>query len=202
MMTKGEQTRETILEQAAQIFSRKGYFGSSLADIAHETGLGKSGIYNHFDSKDDLALEAFDYAIKKLAGWMTKALEGKTNAVDRLLAVMSVFQRLGENSFLAGGCPVLNTAVESDDAHPALRLRTQKAVDDWQATLHRIIRKGIERGEIQPETEADTFATVFISTLEGAVMLSKLYGDSVHIRRAVAFLTAYINHNLRLEEQI
>ena len=171
---KGEQTREMMLEQAAQLFSRKGFFGSSLSELAHETGLGKSSFYNHFESKDELALEAFDYALVKLSSWMTQALEDKTNAVERLLAMMSVFQRLGENPFLVGGCPVLNTAVEST------------------------IRKGIERHEIRPEVEAAAFATVFISTLEGAVMLTKLYGDPVHIRRAVAFLTDYININLKI----
>jgi len=61
-MSKGEQTREMILAQAAQLFSRQGFFGSSLSDIMQETGLEKGGIYNHFSSKEQLALEAFDYA--------------------------------------------------------------------------------------------------------------------------------------------
>lgn len=47
-MSKGEQTRAMILEQTALLFSRKGYFGSSLSDIMEATGLEKGGIYNHF----------------------------------------------------------------------------------------------------------------------------------------------------------
>src|SRR6266567_4555201 len=150
-----------ILAQAAQLFSRQGYFGSSLSDIMHETGLEKGGIYNHFNSKEQLALEAFDYAV-----------------VD-------------------GGCPILNTAVEADDAYPVLRDRARAAMDSLRGTLERIITKGIERQEIRAEVDVDTCVTVFIATAEGAVMLSKLYQDPVHMRRAAAHLTRYIETDLR-----
>ena len=62
-MSKGEQTRERILARSAQLFNRQGYSGSSLSDIMRETGLEKGGIYNHFSSKEQLALEAFDTPI-------------------------------------------------------------------------------------------------------------------------------------------
>jgi len=192
-MSKGEETREMILARAAQLFSRQGYFGSSLSDIMHETGLEKGGIYNHFTSKEQLALEAFDYSVELVRQRTRLAFAGKTNAVDRLLAIIAVFQELVEDPPLVGGCPILNTAVEADDAHPVLRERARDAMDSWRTTIHRIVKKGIERQEIRPEVEADTLATLLISTLEGAIMMSKLYGDNVHIRRAVDYLTNYVN---------
>lgn len=196
-MSKGEQTREMILARAAQLFSRQGYFGSSLSDIMHETGLEKGGIYNHFASKEQLALEAFDYAVD-LVGQRTRlALAGKVNAIERLQAIITVFQWLLEDPALAGGCPILNTAIEADDAQPALRDRARNAMDNWRATIHRIVQKGIARQEIRPEVDADALATLLIATLEGAVMLSKLYGDAVHMRCAVDHLTSYIDTNVR-----
>lgn len=196
-MSKGEQTREMILARAAQLFSRQGYFGSSLSDIMHETGLEKGGIYNHFASKEQLALEAFDYAVD-LVGQRTRlALAGKVNAIERLQAIITVFQWLLEDPALAGGCPILNTAIEADDAQPALRDRARNAMDNWRATIQRIVQKGIARQEIRPEVDADALATLLIATLEGAVMLSKLYGDAVHMRCAVDHLTSYIDTNVR-----
>jgi TetR/AcrR family transcriptional regulator, transcriptional repressor for nem operon len=192
-MSKGEQTREMILARAAQLFSRQGYFGSSLSDIMHETGLEKGGIYNHFTSKEQLALEAFDYSVELVRQRTRLAFAGKTNAVDRLLAIITVFQGLVEDPPLIGGCPILSTAVEADDAHPVLRERAREAMDSWRTTIHRIVKKGIERQEIRPEVEADTLATLLIATLEGAIMMSKLYGDNVHMRRVVDYLTNYIN---------
>ena len=191
-MSKGEKTREMILAQAAQLFSRQGYFGSSLSDIMHETGLEKGGIYNHFASKEQLALEAFDFAVELIRQRTRLALAGKVNAVDRLLAIVAVFQGLIEDPLLGGGCPILNTAVEADDAQPALRERARNAMDSWRETIHRIVKKGIDRQEIRPGVDADALATLLVSSLEGAIMMSKLYGDNVHMRRVVEHLTNYI----------
>jgi TetR/AcrR family transcriptional regulator, transcriptional repressor for nem operon len=192
-MSKGEQTREMILARAAQLFSRRGYFGSSLADIMQETGLEKGGIYNHFSSKEQLALEAFDYAFTLLQQRVRHTLSGKTHAVDRLLAIIAYFQSIIDDPPLVGGCPILNTAIEADDAHPVLRDRARAAMDSLRTTIERIVTKGIERQEIRPEVDAATCATILIATLEGAVMLSKLYEDPVHIQRAADHLSHYID---------
>ena len=197
-MSKGEQTREMILARAAQLFSREGYSGSSLSKIMHETGLEKGGIYNHFNSKEQLALEAFDYSVDLIQQQTRLALTGKTNAIDRLLAIISVFRGLVEDPPLVGGCPILNTAIEADDTHPVLLARARGAMDDWHTTIHRIISKGIERKEIRTEVDADAFATLLISTLEGAIMMSKLYDNNIHMQRVIDYLTQYINTSVKL----
>jgi TetR/AcrR family transcriptional repressor of nem operon len=196
-MSKGEQTREMILQRAVPVFNQRGYFGASLSDIMAATGLEKGGIYNHFASKDDLALHAFDYAVGLVEREFAEALQNKPNTVDRLLALVNVFRRLPQGSPVPGGCPVLNTAVEADDAHPLLRQRAQRAMDQWHAFMRRIVVRGIEKGEIRPEVNPDQVATLLIATLEGTVMLSKLYGDSEHMNRTVAFLTDYLETAVR-----
>lgn len=197
-MSKGTQTREMILERCAQLFSKQGYFGSSLADIMHETGLEKGGIYNHFDSKEQLALESFDYAFSLLQQRMRLALEGKTHAVERLYAILSYFQSLLEKPVIVGGCPILNTAIEADDAQPALRERALHAMDSLSSTIERIVTKGMQRQELRSEIDVAACATVFIATLEGAVMMSKLYRDTVHMQRAVEHLRWYIDTQMRV----
>ena len=195
-MSKGEQTREMILERTAQLLSRQGYFGSSLSDIMHETGLEKGGIYNHFASKEQLALEAFDYSVSLVKQHTRATLAGKTHAVDRLLGVSTVFKDMVDNPPLVGGCPILKTAIEADDAQPALRERAQRAMDSWRDTIHRIVAKGIARQELRPDVNSDLLASLLISSLEGGVMLSKLYGDSIHIYRVADFLTQYIKTSI------
>ena len=145
-MSKGEQTRERIVARAAQLFNRQGYFGSSLSDIMRETGLEKGGIYNHFASKEQLALEAFDYAAGLLRQRMKTALAEKHDAVDRLIALVSVFQSITDDPPVLGGCPILNTAIEADDAQPALRERAFNVMQEWCETISRIVSKWIARG--------------------------------------------------------
>ena len=191
-MGKGEETRERILARSAQLFNRQGYAGASLADIMRETGLEKGGIYNHFSSKEQLALESFDYAYELVRQRVRQALAGKFNAIERLLAIVSVFQSEVDDPPVAGGCPILNTAIEADDANEVLRDRARGAMDDWRYTIHRIVNRGIERGEVRPTTDADEVASLLIATLEGALMLSNLYRDPIHMQRAAAHMIRYI----------
>jgi TetR/AcrR family transcriptional repressor of nem operon len=196
-MKKGEQTREKIIERSAGLFNCQGYFGASMADIMRVTGLRKGGIYNHFGSKEELALESFEYAVDLIARRMTVAEESCENAADKLLSFITVVQKLGEDKILPGGCPLLNTAVESDDAHPVLKERARKALDRWCNRIRRITNEGIKAGEIRQTVDVDTLATIIIGMLEGAVMMSKVNDSNVHMRRAVEFLTKHINEAVR-----
>ena len=184
-MSKGEQTRRMIVARAAPLFNQQGYFGVSLNAIMQVTELEKGGIYNHFNSKEEIALASFDYAWELVREHTRKALANKTDAVERLHAFTDAFLDFADGSLLPGGCPILNTAVEADDALPSLRQKALTAMNSWRESLQRIIQKGIARQELRPETDPDSFATLFIATLEGAVMLSKLYDELLYMRQAI-----------------
>ncbi len=197
MMSKGKVTKERILHQAATLFNTQGYAGASIADIMQVTGLKKGGIYNHFQSKDELALQAFDYAIDLIKQRYRGALKNKRDAIERLQGIIGVLRANVDNPVVKGGCPLLNTAVESDDAHPILRQRAQEVMNSWRDMICKVIEKGIARGEIRSEVNADEVATVMISLLEGAIMMSKLYDDAIHLERAINHLNKYIQVELQ-----
>ena len=192
-MGKGERTRQMILERAADTFSTRGYFGSSMSDLLRETGLEKGGIYNHFASKEELALEAFDFSVDLVRRRFAEALDGREGALDRLLAIVAVFRSLTDAPILPGGCPVLNTAIEADDTSPILRDRARDAMTEWHRLIGGTVKRGVTSGELRPGTDPRAVATVVTATLEGAVMLSKLYHDPVYMERAAAHLTAHLH---------
>src|SRR5580700_1573646 len=115
-MTKGELTRQRIVAAAAPIFNQRGYEGSSLADLMAATGLQKGGIYRHFSSKEELAAEAFDYTWK--AAWETRMqdVDQASSGIEKLKRLIANFVECRPP--VAGGCPILNTAVEADDGNP------------------------------------------------------------------------------------
>jgi TetR/AcrR family transcriptional regulator, transcriptional repressor for nem operon len=197
MMGKGQQTRAMILERAAQLFSRQGYFGSSMSDVMRATGLQKGGIYNHFTDKDALALETFDYAFGLLWARIEREQTDSARALDELHGLVNVFRSLIQDPLLVGGCPLLNTAVEADDAHPALRRRVRQAMTQLRERIQRAVMRGIAGGEIRPDVDGDAVATLLIATMEGAVMLSKLYRDPAHMSRAADHITWYLDTLLR-----
>ena len=80
--TKGMKTRQRIVEMAAPVFNRQGFVGASMRDLISATGLEKGGIYNHFGSKEQLALEAYDYAMSRVTNALARSQDDATDAVD------------------------------------------------------------------------------------------------------------------------
>lgn len=196
-MSKGEQTREAILEKAVELFNAHGFSGVSLTDIMQATGLQKGGIYNHFTSKEELALEAFDYAFNRISELMGQAIKGKRDPLDRLIAIIEFYQHYFESPPFKGGCILFNTAVENDDSNPALCERARHAMSLWQELIIRTVQRGINQGEMRREINPELVATLIISTLEGSFILTKLHGDPVYIRRAVDHLLAYVESSVK-----
>lgn len=191
--TKGERTRQRIVEQAANVMSVRGYFATSMADLARETGLEKGSLYNHFDSKEALALAAFDYSVALVGQRFDEALADQERAIDRLRAIVGVFRSLADAPPLPGGDPVLNMAIESDDAYPILLDRAQAAMINWQKLIGKTANEGVARGELRPDINSRELASIITSTLEGAVMMSKLFRDPTHMRWAVDHLMRYLD---------
>jgi TetR/AcrR family transcriptional repressor of nem operon len=137
--SKGDRTRQRIVAKAAVIFNQHGYEGSSMQDLVKATGIEKGGIYGHFSSKEELALEAFDFAWNDTVRRRMAHLDSVGNAVDKLKVHIKNY---AETPSFPGGCPWLNTAVESDDGNVALRDRARKALRGWEDFLVTIIVDG------------------------------------------------------------
>ncbi|WP_426450339.1 TetR/AcrR family transcriptional regulator [Paenibacillus sp. S-38] len=192
-MRKGEITKEHIIRESAGLFNTKGYSGASLADIMDRCGLRKGGIYNHFENKDELALAAFDYSFLQILELLSGGAANAANAKEKLFAICHVYVDLIERDTLEGGCPLLNTAVESDDGHPLLKERAQQAMTVLIGKLTAILVEGIDQKEFKEDLSPEEVSTYIIAVIEGGVMLSKLYDDSKYIRHCVKNLTQYIH---------
>lgn len=184
-MSKAEKTKQLIIEKTAPIFNRKGYAGTSLSDLTEATGLTKGSIYGNFSGKDEVALAAFDYNYSLVSSGMLKKIDVKVHAADKLRVFLEVFGDFPNNPSMQGGCPILNTAIEADDTHMQLRARAVNAIENWYARIGKIIRQGIDEGQIKEGTNARDFAGAFIALLEGGIMLAKVTGKMDGMKAAV-----------------
>jgi AcrR family transcriptional regulator len=191
-LSKGEQTRRRIVERAAVLFNSRGVAGASMSDITEATGLEKGGVYNHFASKDELAREAFDFASGLVIARLEKAVDGLRTPLARLRAMIEVFRKLPDSPYLAGGCPLLNMAVESDDTNVPMRNRVRDVMTLWRKRLTTEIDGAVAAGELRP-VDAFAFATTAVAALEGAIMLSQLYRDGTNINAIVDHLQTWID---------
>ena len=194
-MRKGEHTRQEIIRKAAPIFNQKGYDGAALSDLMRATGLEKGGIYRHFSSKEELAAEAFDYAWKETLHARIHDLDSVADSVDRLKQLLANF--VERRGIIPGGCPLLNTAIDTDDGNSVLRERARSALRGWRDYIVSIVRDGIKAGEIRPKTDAKKLAIVMISSLEGAVMAYRLERDDEQLRTVRAHLENYLEREVR-----
>ena len=197
--TKGERTRQRIVELAAPVFNRQGFAGASLRDLIGATGLEKGGIYNHFGSKEQLALEAYDYAFSRVTEGLARSQDGATDAVDRLQRLIQAFAKFARKPAIAGGCPIMNTAIEADDTHPELRDRARESMTLWHRLVGRIVKDGKAEGTFANDLDPYALASTVTSALEGALMLSRLYDDPTHMDRVVDHLVTYAE-SLRTKE--
>jgi TetR/AcrR family transcriptional regulator, transcriptional repressor for nem operon len=182
---KAEDTRQTIIEKAAVIFNKNGYQRTSMAMLCNALGLTKGAIYGHFADKDALAVEAFRYSVGQLSERVGKKLREQKGEIGKLRAFALTFVDFFEDTVREGGCPILNTAVDSDDAHPQLHQEVRRVMTAWEGRLASMVDAGKETGEIRPETDGALFAANFIALIEGGILLAKTVGDRKYLERAV-----------------
>jgi TetR/AcrR family transcriptional repressor of nem operon len=182
MATKGEATRQMIVAAAAPIFNQRGFEGTSMQDVMEATGLEKGGLYRHFSGKEELAAEVFRYSLEQSVKLRTEHVDRAHGTIPLLKSLVKRFVEVP--SSMPGGCPLMNTAIDSDDGNLTLRRLAHEALSDWRTRLIKIIRDGIRDGEIKTGTVPRQIANTIIASLEGALMISRLDGNRIALADA------------------
>lgn len=191
-ISKGDETRRRVLAEAASLFNTVGYHAGSMQDLMAATGLQKGGIYRHFPDKETLSLEAYRYAVELMTARFAEALAGRTGAIEQLLAIVSVFERLPIDPPVPGGCPTLNAAVEADDGNPRLRDAARRTMHGLKRAIVKILEDGARKGELRAGLDHKAIADVLVVQMEGAVMLSKLEGSQAPMRHVIEHVRTWL----------
>lgn len=171
-MSKAERTRQFIIEQTAPLFNSKGFAGTSLNDLTEKTGLTKGALYGNFRDKEDIALTAFKYAIKKVREVVAGNLGEQRTYKMQLFALLDFYAEYVFNPPIPGGCPLLNAAVETDDQYDGIRRVVVKELIQTVSFIQGLIDRGVKSGEFQ-KINSKELAYVFFCTIEGAIMFSR-----------------------------
>jgi len=190
IMKKGEMTKQLIIEKSAPIFNRQGYHNASLSDLMEATGLEKGGIYRHFKSKEELACEAFDYAIEHNSKIQMEILEECETAFNKLETFIKIF--ITTKSLLGGGCPVFNTAVENDDGNPVLKKKALTAYNHWIQKLTKIAEDAKQEGSLKETVNPESLVIFILTSLEGALIAKNLSGQKSTLTTVGEELMSYL----------
>lgn len=191
-MRNPEYTRNRILQRSGVLFNTRGYQATSVSDITSATGFTKGAIYRHFKSKEELERQSLAAMADAMYGKMRAVVKPEPTAGRKLRAIFRFFESYITDPPFKGGCPLMNAAIESDDASPVLKREALKILDTLRRSIVAIVENGIRHKQIRPGVNADFYATVIIASLEGAIMMGRLQGDNNDIRRILKHLTALL----------
>jgi AcrR family transcriptional regulator len=187
-MRDPDATKAKILKKSGILFNTKGYKATSISDITDATGLTKGAIYRHFKSKEELEKETLFHLSGIMFSSTKQRIKEQLTAGDKLRAVFRYFESYVTDPVVKGGCPLLNAAIEADDAHPSLRKAALRILDLLCISVITILDNGIRYKQLKPDIDKEYFSTLVIASLEGAIMMSKLRGDNEDIRRVIRHL--------------
>jgi TetR/AcrR family transcriptional regulator, lmrAB and yxaGH operons repressor len=184
-MSKDLDSKGKTVAAAANLFRRRGYFGTALQDILAAAGSPRGSLYFHFpDGKEQIGEAALSLAGDANAKAIAQAAAASESAELFLLRLIRGMAAHLEKSGFTDGCPIATTALETAAQSEALRGAARDAFQKWEAE----IRRGLERFGVDPD-DAEPIASCVLSQLEGALLLARTYRSLEPMRRAERVLT-------------
>ncbi len=197
MLTKAERTTAFIVERVAPIFNKHGYSGTSLSDLTSATGLTKGAIYGNFKNKEELAISAFEYNVQRVVDKIKVHLAPATSPLDQLYLLTDFYRNYREITQKSGGCPVINIGVDANHDNMKLLQRVREIIDRLKGGVVKMIRAGMETGEIKPGIDAEKYGRYFFSVIEGSVFLMTTTNDDRFLTEAMDRLDMIITNELK-----
>ncbi|UCG72370.1 MAG: TetR/AcrR family transcriptional regulator [Chromatiales bacterium] len=182
MSKKGDATRQRILDAAEAMILSRGYAGTSLDGLIKSLGLTKGAFFHHFDTKSDLARHLVQrFSDEGIQLWQeTKARAEKLSddPLQQLLIIVGLYSELFEN--LAEPYPgcllaayVYEMQLFDDEVKPIINAEFLLMREEMAA----LIRKTAQRYPAQSQVDPVALADMFLSTFEGAFIMSKAFDE-------------------------
>ncbi len=173
MLTKAERTKQFILETAVPIFNEKGIAGANIDDVLEATKLTKGCLYGHFEGKDDLSEQVIELALKMVSDKIRAEVYRGNTVKAKIFAFLDFYKNPIE-TFISGGCPIFNTAVQVDDNYPFIKEKVAKVIKIGQQELTSLLQEGINKGEFSKTLDPVVFAFKLVASVEGGIVMCRV----------------------------
>ena len=155
-MSKGELTRQAIVDEATRVASRVGLGGLTIGSLAADTGLSKSGLFAHFNSKESLQLQVLAHARSRFVDQVVRPALKAPRGEPRVRALFEHW--LAWCGDLSGGCVFVAAASELDDRPGPVRDQLVANQRDWLETVATVFRGGTSEGQFRADADPEQFA--------------------------------------------
>jgi AcrR family transcriptional regulator len=192
--TKGQRTRNSILEVAAELATEEGLDPLSIGRLAEAMGMSKSGLFAHFGSKEELQLATIDAARRRFVEHVVKPSRSLPRGRARLEALTNDWLAYFRSEQFAGGC-FFHTVKAEFDSRPdnAVREVVMEDVRQFLGLLAREVRKAQEAGDLDPAIEPEQLAFELDALGAASNQQFQLMQDPVVFDRAATAIRARLD---------
>ncbi|MCC6650620.1 MAG: TetR/AcrR family transcriptional regulator [Candidatus Eisenbacteria bacterium] len=178
-----------------ELFWEKGYHATSMAELFARADVNTGSLYHFFPGKQDVlmaVLAAYRDGIGPML--LEPAWRGVDDPVDRVFALLGRYRQLIVQSECTYGCPIGSIALELHEPDPAVRELLAANFSAWSSAVR---QQFAEAGPRLPAgVDHEALAEFALTTMEGAVMLTRTHRDVGYFDRAIAQLRDYVDRLL------
>jgi len=176
-MTKAEQTRLSILQQAFGLIYHKGYQATSVDDILKEMQITKGAFFYHFRAKEDMALAMIrEVMYPGMHAVMIQPLQQAQDPLAELYTMMYQLLMVHPMFEWQYGCPAVNLVEEMAPLNEHFREALSRLVQEWQQAIIRCLKKGKQAGLVKTGIKEPEAAVFIVTGYSGIRNLGKLQG--------------------------
>ncbi|MBX2860195.1 MAG: TetR/AcrR family transcriptional regulator [Vampirovibrio sp.] len=178
-------SREKLIQTTIELMSSKGFGGMGITELLNCAGVTRSNFYYHFDSKEQLCLQALDELAMR---YKTQFLEPtlfnmEWTPAQRLESLVNAMIERLDSEECCVGCPFINLAAETSDFHPAFREKLVFYTSQKRQSLEDCYRQGVAAGEFRADLDPATVAQAIQCLFNGTILMAKLT-KSVDVARS------------------
>jgi AcrR family transcriptional regulator len=186
-VSKGQETKSAILDEAVEIASEVGFTGLSIGQLAERTGMSKSGLFAHFRSKEALQLETLARARERLTDLVVRPALARPRGIQRVRALFDLWLTWA-TEVLEGGCIFVTGSIEYDDQPGPMRDALVQGERDWTEFIVTVAGTAVSEGHFKADLDTEQFAFHVQALMYGYHHASRLMKDPKALDRTrIAF---------------
>jgi TetR/AcrR family transcriptional regulator, transcriptional repressor for nem operon len=174
-------TASRILDVAERLVQLRGFNGFSYADVAEELGISKASLHYHFAGKAELGEALIERYASRFTGSLDEIDARPVDARAKLAAYAKLYGDVLQRKRM---CLCGMLAAEYQTLPKQMRSAVVSFFDDQEAWLVRVLEQGREEGTLRFSGPASEAAQMIVGGLEGAMLVTRPYGDPARFRVA------------------
>jgi AcrR family transcriptional regulator len=179
-VSKGEETRQAILDRAFELANVVGVTGLSIGRLAEATGLSKSGLFAHFGSKEALEVAVVEEAARQFVQSVMVPALHEPRGEPRVRALFEHWLAWGQRP---GGCFFVGASAELDARTGPARDALVRACKDWVDELAKAVRIAVREGHFRSDTDSEQLAFEIYGIMNSGHLFHRFLREPVALDR-------------------